>query len=458
MTMTWTIDHPRSEYDPGPPSTRLEATAVDGTDPTRPLRILVGTDTYPPDINGAAYHTARLVAGLAARGHEVHVLCPSQGRFDATVAHNRVTEHRLMSWHTPLHPSFRVCAPFGLSRVAADAIGQSRPDVIHVQGHFPIGRAVAAVARAVGLPVVATNHFMPDNLVGYIRLPTVFTGRLVRWAWRDATRILDRADVVTAPTDTAVRLLQAHGLSTPAQPVSCGINLNTFRPGDHHRSKTRFGLPHRPRLGFVGRLDTEKHLDEAITALAAVRDHVDAQLVIAGLGTQRTTLQAQATRAGVSEYVHFLGFLPDADLPDLYTAMDVFVMPGRAELQSLATLEALACGTPVVAANAVALPHLVHPGANGYLYPPGDTSMLATCLVTLLTDTRLRARMGPRRAGCRPRPRLHAHGRRPPSTSGTIAAANGHKPRPGWRWSTKYEASPTPTNRPTQSRPTCPSS
>ena len=136
-----------------------------------------------------------------------------------------------------------------------------------------------------------------------------------------------------------------------------------------------------------------KHLDEAIIALAAVRDHVDAQLVIAGVGTQHATLQAQAIRAGVSEYVHFLGFVPDADLPDLYAAMDAFVMPGPAELQSLATLEALACGTPAVAADAVALPHLVHPGDTGYLYPPGDSQTLAACLVTLLTDTQLRARM-----------------------------------------------------------------
>jgi glycosyltransferase involved in cell wall biosynthesis len=217
---------------------------------------------------------------------------------------------------------------------------------------------------------------------------------LVRWAWRDATRILDRAAVVTAPTDTAVRLLHTNGLSAPAQSVSCGINLNTFRPGDQQRSKVQFGLPDRPTVGFVGRLDTEKHLDEAITALAAVRDHVDAQLVIAGVGTQRANLHAQAIRVGVSEYVHFLGFVPDAELADLYAAMDVFVMPGRAELQSLATLEALACGTPVVAANAVALPHLVHPGDNGYLYPPGDSHALAACLVTVLTDTKLRTRMG----------------------------------------------------------------
>jgi glycosyltransferase involved in cell wall biosynthesis len=390
MTMTSTIDHP-SDRRPGPAP---RAPAIGGGRRTGPrLRILVCTDTYPPDVNGAAHHTARLVAGLATRGHEIHVLCPSLDRRDATVAKDRITERRIASWRTPLHPSFRVCAPLGRGRATA-AIHAVRPDIVHVQGHFPIGRALARAAAGAQIPVVATNHFMPDNLTGYTHLPRWLTTRLSQLAWRDATRVLDRADAVTAPTDTAVQLLHAHGLSTPAQSVSCGVDLDTFRPNDDDGLTVRFGLPDSPTIGFVGRLDTEKHLDEAITALATIRPMIDAQLVIAGVGAQRRTLETQAISQGVAEHVHFLGFVADRNLPELYAAMDVFVMPGTAELQSLATLEALACGTPVVAADAVALPHLVEPDHNGFLYPPGDTQMLAMHLVTLLTDVGVRTRMG----------------------------------------------------------------
>jgi glycosyltransferase involved in cell wall biosynthesis len=69
-------------------------------------------------------------------------------------------------------------------------------------------------------------------------------------------------------------------------------------------------------------------------------------------------------------------------------------MPGIAELQSLATLEAMAAGTPVIAANAMALPHLVRPGRNGWLYTPGDVPELTTRLAALLSDAALRRRMG----------------------------------------------------------------
>ena len=69
-------------------------------------------------------------------------------------------------------------------------------------------------------------------------------------------------------------------------------------------------------------------------------------------------------------------------------------MPGVAELQSLATLEAMAAGTPVIAADAMALPHLVRPGRNGWLYPPGDVGELTARLTALLGDAGLRRRMG----------------------------------------------------------------
>lgn len=90
----------------------------------------------------------------------------------------------------------------------------------------------------------------------------------------------------------------------------------------------------------------------------------------------------------------FLGFVPDETLPQVYAAGDVFAMPGVAELQSIATLEAMASGLPIVAADAMALPHLVRPGENGHLFQPGDVQELARHLGALLASPRLRATMG----------------------------------------------------------------
>ena len=86
--------------------------------------------------------------------------------------------------------------------------------------------------------------------------------------------------------------------------------------------------------------------------------------------------------------------MPEDELVSAYAGAAVFCMPGIAELQSLVTLEAMASGTPVIAADAMALPHLVRPGRNGWLYKPGDIGELTARLTTLLGDPALRRRMG----------------------------------------------------------------
>jgi len=362
------------------------------------VRVLIGTDTYRPDVNAAAYFTYRLATGLAVRGHDVHVVCPSADGTEGTRVEDGVTVHRLRSWRTPMHPTFRVCLPPVVGSAVGAVLHGVAPDVVHVQGHFLIGRALLRAAHRRRLPVVGTNHFMPDNLLGYAHVPAP-VHRLVRdLGWWDFTRVFNQADQITTPTPVAADLIRGIGLHPPIRAISCGIDPARFHapaPGGRAAFAAHvFGLSDRATLLFVGRLDEEKHLHELVAALPTVRRHVDAQLVLVGTGTQYQRLAALARQLGVAADVHFLGFVPDADLPRVYAAADVFAIPGVAELQSLATLEAMASGLPVLAVDAMALPHLVHPGVNGYLYPPGDIATLASRAVALLSCPTLRRRMG----------------------------------------------------------------
>jgi glycosyltransferase involved in cell wall biosynthesis len=99
----------------------------------------------------------------------------------------------------------------------------------------------------------------------------------------------------------------------------------------------------------------------------------------------RPRLEARARELGLADRVRFTGRVSDEELRRELTEANVFAMPSRAELQSISTMEALASGLPVVAADAMALPHLVHPGVNGYLYQPGDIEAFAGYLRTILT-------------------------------------------------------------------------
>jgi glycosyltransferase involved in cell wall biosynthesis len=173
------------------------------------------------------------------------------------------------------------------------------------------------------------------------------------------------------------------------------MDLSRFSPtNDGYAFKTRYGVPERPVFMYVGRLDAEKHVDELIKALPLVRKSVDAQLVVVGDGHEHGNLVSLARGRGVERYVTFTGFVPDGDLPGAYAAADVFCNAGTAELQSIVMMEAMATGKPAVAANARALPLLVHDGENGRLFEPGDVEELALRLTELLSDDGKRARMG----------------------------------------------------------------
>ncbi|PRX52057.1 glycosyltransferase involved in cell wall biosynthesis [Nonomuraea fuscirosea] len=358
--------------------------------PERPRRILISTDTYPPDVNGAAYFTHRLATGLAARGNDVHVVCQSEAGPASADVVDGVVVHRLRSAPLLVHPTMRVTVPTRLDRLVADI----NPDVLHTQGHFVVGRAAIAAARRAGVPVVATNHFMPDNLFQFAHIPEKLRIKAGRLAWRDFSRVFNRADHITTPTPLAARLLSDQGFGREVEPVSCGIDLTRFHPRAEPKSWARrmFDLPDRPTVLFVGRLDEEKRLDELVRALPLVLNETDAQVALVGKGNQRDELERLARSIGVSDRVFFLGFVPDENMSQAFSAADVFAMPGVAELQSIATLEAMASGLPVVAADAMALPHLVD--GNGYLFQPGDVVGLARHLTAVLADDGLRARLG----------------------------------------------------------------
>ncbi|GAB2963029.1 glycosyltransferase [Amycolatopsis acidiphila] len=367
----------RAVPDPGPATGRVQREG--------PWRVVVAADTYPPDINGASHFAHRLASGLAARGHDVHVLCPSTTSQDRTEVADGVIVHRIGALRTPFHPTFRVCAPWRAARSVSSLLKEIQPDLVHSQAHFVIGRRAVRAATAAAVPVVSTNHFMPENLLGYGPLPRWSHRLFARLAWWDLTRVLMHAAAVTAPTPRAVQLLEENGLNRPATPISCGIDRAHFATAPASAGGD-------PTILFVGRLDAEKNVHELLRAAAALPADIRVELV--GDGSERDRLEELVTRLGITDRVTFRGFVTDDELVRAYQSCTVFCMPGTAELQSLATMEAMAAGRPVVAADAMALPHLVHPGHNGWLYQPGDVAGLTRALGDVMCDSAVREAMG----------------------------------------------------------------
>lgn len=200
---------------------------------------------------------------------------------------------------------------------------------------------------------------------------------------------------MTTPTKTAAALLAKAGLGKEVVPISCGIDLERFKPSnDGAYLRRRFGIPSdRPVLLYVGRLDKEKRIDLILRALPAIQRLNSVHLVLAGIGKEKRSLEELAHKLGMQKAVTFTGFVPDEDLQNIYRVGDLFVMASIAELQSIVTMEAMASGLPVVATDAMALPELVHDGENGYLFSDGNGQMFAEKVIAILSDQGMRAEM-----------------------------------------------------------------
>ncbi|WP_338077580.1 glycosyltransferase [Brevibacterium zhoupengii] len=347
-------------------------------------RILIPTETYAPEVNGAAKFAERLAAGLAARGNDVHVACPSATGKASVSTEAGVTVHRMTSHRWPLHPTWTICMPWETKPELSRLLDTLRPDVVHTQAHFVIGRYAFSEASRRGIPVVATNHFMPDNVRPYLRAPKSLLDGGTALAWWDLRRKFQSANFITVPTQLAADLLTQNGFSSPIRAVSCGIDLERFA---HLRDDEAIkpvtvsepasgAIP--PRVLFVGRLSSEKHAADIVEALAKTDPAIGLEADIVGGGDQEEPLKELAAELGVADRVHVLGKISDKELMDAYQRCTFFCMPSTAELQSIATLEALASRKPVVLADAVALPHLVRDRINGFLFPPRDIEELAS--------------------------------------------------------------------------------
>jgi glycosyltransferase involved in cell wall biosynthesis len=358
------------------------------------MKVLLATDTYHPDVNGAAYFTYRLATSLAKRGHNVSVMCPSRS-FKNTVSDDEgVKVYGIRSIPLPLYLDFRV-SPLSVPAIIRGVVKKISPDIVHIQNHFLIGKQAVSAAKKLHIPAIGTNHFMPENLIHYLHPPGDAEKQLQQLAWRQCVKVFEQLDFVATPTKTAATLLKNAGLGKDIVPISCGIDLERFNPtNDGSYLKQRFAIPNnKPVLLCVGRLDKEKRIDVILRGLLNTLHVTSAHLVLAGIGREKQRLEKLTGELGIEEAVTFTGFIPDKDLQNIYRVADLFVTAGIAELQSIVTMEAMASGLPVVAVNAMALPELVHDGENGYLFSEGDSQMLADKVVSILGDQTMRAQM-----------------------------------------------------------------
>lgn len=340
------------------------------------LRVMMVVDGFPPDTVGGA---EGVVHGwsreLAARGHEVWVLA---GRVGAPAGPDEARAgYRIRWWSSPrrtfwdgYRSAARACAA-----AAKKLAAEHPPGIVHLHQ----GLSAYAVSRAeLGAPLVCTFHapwaeeFREDakSRAESLMLPVrpfyrMVSGlKAVRIHSMEASALARARAVATLSRFSRARIAAAHGLrEDDVQILPAGVEADRFSPiPDEQRAALRQERGYAgPVLLTVRRLVRRMGIDLLIRALVPVREELpDARLIVAGKGPERASLEKLADSLGVSGAVDFAGFVPDEALPDFYRAADLFVLPTRSlEGFGVATLEALASGTPVVGTPGGATPEIL---------------------------------------------------------------------------------------------------
>ena len=359
------------------------------------MRIVIGSESYAPNISGVAIAAERLARNLAGADHDVHVFAPGRnGRTAFDPDSGDFSVLRLRSMPNPFRKGFRIA--FMPQAEVDKAVQGLRPDIVHLQDPASICTALRKAARRRGIPVVVTNHFSLEYALSYIRYLSPVHPQMRAMLTRYLVRFYNRCQYVLCPTETVKRELESWGVCTPIESISNGVDLERFYSYSSPTAiRLKYHLPANPIILYVGRIDKDKSLEVLVRAIPLVTGSADAHFVLVGDGDELPRLKALAGNLGVSEAVSFLGWVnhESPDLPQLYQVASVFAIPSAVETQSIVTLEALAAGLPIVAADGGALPELVKHGDNGFLFPPGDPKVLGNTILRLLSDDQLRERM-----------------------------------------------------------------
>jgi glycosyltransferase involved in cell wall biosynthesis len=336
------------------------------------MKLLTFTTLYPSIARPqhGVFVETRLRQLLQNSDVEARVIAPvpwfpfKHGRFGKYAAFAQTPLREVRSGIDVSHPRYVMIPgpgmylqPFTMARAGARAMRALRStgfdcDLIDAHYFYPDGVAAALVARRYAKPLVITARGSDINLLADFAYPR----RLIVWAAMQARAIVT---VSAALKEKLVGLgIEAHRIVV----LRNGVDLELFRPMPRDAARESLGVGAGSLMVSVGNLVPEKGHALAIDALAELPEM---RLAIVGDGPERRELERHAERRGVSRRVSFLPVRPQAELGTVYNAADVLVLASSREGWPNVLLEAMACGTPVVAASVGGVPEIVTEPAAG---------------------------------------------------------------------------------------------
>ncbi len=372
------------------------------------MNILFSSTSYvfSDHIPGGEYQVAHaIVSGLAARGHNIHIIVP-KAKLREPIPN--VTIHEISgydfveresyfayrwNWWTFTIRSYRLAKKL-TREYPIDIVHHIRPAFLEkfsLCWRLPL----PFVYGPVSLPM---THSLPPNtampgetgktgIIGKLKNKLIdklnFT--VGKWLWDRMMETAASVPVSVQPTRNY--LPDCCQNKSPIIPL--GVDPNEFSPAPSETTSQA------PEIFYAGHLVAAKGVDYLIQAMQKVHEHIpNARLVLAGDGFERPRLKTMAQNLGIEDYVEFLGPVPFTQMPDLFRRCAIFCLPTLAEAFGLSLLQAMASGKPIVASAVGGIPYFVEDGKSGHLVPSCNVDALSDALIDLLQHPEKMVSMG----------------------------------------------------------------
>lgn len=359
------------------------------------MNIAYVCDQYWPVISGVSVSNDMFKKHLEKLGCKVYFFVPDypdSAEVDRTMGNRDV--FRFKSYPLFFNRENRLVYKMEKKKLFK-ALDSIKPDIIHAHSEFAMAVMANKYARKNKIPFIYTTHTNWEELASlYVPFLSNVIGRL--YARYRLRKTWNKADLLIAPTSLMEVLLQLYMVKVPIKVLPTGIDKNDFVSKTLNKEKARGiiikrhpELKNKKILFFAGRIGMEKNIEFIINSFALLLPSMpDVRLVIAGDGPAKPDIMKYAAEKGLSDKVTFPGFIARGSLKEYYYAADVFVFASKVESQGLVALEAMACGTPVVAIGKMGTREVMG-GDNGGFMVDDDIDMFTEKVRLLLTDKKL---------------------------------------------------------------------
>ncbi|NIT13465.1 MAG: glycosyltransferase [Candidatus Dadabacteria bacterium] len=337
------------------------------------MNILMISSEFPPVVGGIASHVDELSRAIQKQGNHVTVM----SRLTNNAPPDEFNEQGVHIFRFIL-PGARILYESILRRHILALISKKKYNIIHVHGMRPLH-----AIRNIDIPICFTNHTS-----GFLKRLDASVRKK-----RSTLRRINHTDLILAPSKELVESAVSIGYRKPCIYIPNAIDIDKFSPGKSIL-RSKLDIPDNAFVVILARRLVNKNGVLYFARAIADIDDSNCHFIIAGDGSERAQFESILKHGKCWARVHMLGSIPNDQMPDVYRAGDLSVLPSLMEATSIAGLEAMGCGLSLIGTNVGGIPEIIQDNINGYLVPPKSSGAIKEKICVLSQLRQISKKMG----------------------------------------------------------------